>query len=83
MTKHIRVTGKSTASKAASVLRRDTSTAAEKSAAASALVQRAKETGDTSEHAASMAGSVLAAGDSSDAARSAAASALAQRRDHT
>lgn len=72
-------TGKAAASAAAKVLRNPNASVAAKSAAGSALTQRASQVEQTSKAAASKAAKVLANPNSSVAAKSAAASALTQR----
>lgn len=74
-----RQTGKSAASKASKVLRDPSSSAAERSAAASALTQHKSTAEVTSARAASRASEVLRNPNSSAAERSAAASTLSQR----
>jgi hypothetical protein len=74
-----RETGKRAASRASQVLRDPSSTAKEKSAAASALTQRKTQLEETSLQVAQEASAVLRDPSSSAAAKSAAASALSQR----
>jgi hypothetical protein len=74
-----RETGKGAASRASQVLRNPTSTAREKSAAASTLTQRKTQLEVTSAQVAQKASAVLRNPSSSAAAKSAAASALSQR----
>lgn len=71
-------TGPNAASKASKVLSNPKSTAAEKSAAASALSQAPSSKGQTGPKAASNAGKVLGDPSSTKAEKSAAASTLAQ-----
>lgn len=76
-----RQTSKSAASRAAKVLSDPSSTAAERSAAASALTQHRAASEVTSARAASRASAVLRDPNSTPSERSAAASTLSQRAD--